>query len=72
MPGKIATVFLLIIYENTGIFNVKNPEKFNNKHVLLVDDVITTGSTLEACASELLNLENVSVSVAALAYVKLV
>ncbi len=50
-----------------GIFNVKNPMLLEGKHILLVDDVITTGSTLESCANELLKAEGVRVSVAALA-----
>jgi predicted amidophosphoribosyltransferase len=33
-----------------------------------VDDVITTGSTIESCASELLKIEGVKVSVVALAF----
>jgi ComF family protein len=50
-----------------GIFAVNDSEKLRGKHVLIVDDVITTGSTLEACAGELLKIEDVRVSVAALA-----
>lgn len=51
-----------------GIFNVKRPEEYCNKHILLIDDVITTGSTLEACAIHLLKLPNTRVSIATLAY----
>ena len=51
-----------------GIFTIKDPYKIINKHILLVDDVITTGSTIEACANELLKVDGVKVSVVALAY----
>jgi ComF family protein len=51
-----------------GIFCVSYPDGIKGKHVLLVDDVITTGSTLESCANELLKVDGVKVSVVALAY----
>jgi ComF family protein len=50
-----------------GIFSISVPEMAEGKHVLLIDDVITTGSTLEACANELLKCRDTKVSVAALA-----
>jgi len=53
-----------------GIFKVKDPEFIRGRHLLLVDDVITTGSTVEACVTELLKVEGVKVSVVALAYAK--
>lgn len=55
-------------WENVNeIFALKNKEKLSGKHILLVDDVITTGSTLEACTQVLLQLPDVKVSIATMA-----
>ncbi len=50
------------------LYAIRNAEAIKGKHVLLVDDVVTTGATLEACADLLLKNGARAVSVAAIAY----
>ncbi|MDB4925745.1 ComF family protein [Mucilaginibacter sp.] len=50
------------------VFVVKDIERLRNKHVLLVDDIVTTGSTLEACGIQLLNIPGLKLSIATIAY----
>lgn len=49
------------------VFAVHRPERFENKHILLVDDIITTGATTENCYHALSNILNLRISIAALA-----
>jgi len=51
-----------------SVFQVKNPEMLAGKHIILVDDVITTGATLEACAQVLLDCGVAKISIVALAF----
>ena len=53
-----------------GAFQLTNGHRIAHKHVLLVDDITTTGATIIACASELCKVEDVKISVLTLGYTK--
>ena len=55
-------------WENVdGMFRLDCPERFAGKHVLLVDDVLTTGATTTACADAFRDVEGMCISVLTLA-----
>ena len=49
------------------VFEVPHPEHFEKKHILLVDDVLTTGSTLGACACAIQHAAEARISIFSLA-----
>lgn len=53
-----------------GIFELQRPETLVRKHILIVDDVLTTGSTTLACASCLVKVEGIRISILTLATVE--
>lgn len=55
-------------WNNTDeLFTINNMTSIENKHILLVDDIITTGATLEACITVLNKAKNIKISIATMA-----
>jgi ComF family protein len=51
-----------------GVFKINNPSILENKHVLLVDDVITTGATIDAAWQTIKDIEGIKISVISIAF----
>lgn len=54
-----------------GLFSAVNAEQLEGKHVLIVDDVVTTGATLISCAKTIENVPGIKISIMTLAASKL-
>ncbi|MDN3491857.1 ComF family protein [Winogradskyella bathintestinalis] len=53
--------------DDGAIFDISENKSLAGKHILLVDDIITTGATVEACATVLLKIDNIKLSLVTMA-----
>ncbi|MBR5929758.1 MAG: ComF family protein, partial [Prevotella sp.] len=53
-----------------GAFQLLRPSDLTGKHVLLIDDVVTTGATLVACGQEVMKAHPRAISIFSLGYTK--
>lgn len=53
-----------------GVFLLEDGDVIRNKHILIVDDVVTTGATVISCSKELMKAESVKISVISLGFAK--
>lgn len=58
------------IFSQEQVFSTQNEQKIENKHLLVVDDIITSGATLESCAGKLLKTKGVRLSFVSIAISK--
>jgi ComF family protein len=57
-------------YDNRSLYEVTDEKILENKKILLVDDVITTGATMEICAQPLKKIKGTIVYIASMAVVE--
>ncbi|MFT7352783.1 MAG: ComF family protein [Flavobacterium sp.] len=53
--------------EIANAFEIKNIKDLEGKHFLVLDDVLTTGATLESCCKELQKIKNIKISIICIA-----
>lgn len=56
-------------YDNRSLYEIIEPQLLKNKNILLVDDVITTGATMEICGQTLMKIEGISIYITSMAVV---
>lgn len=66
-PSQVFKARFARLFSSEEIFSVQSLDKITGKHLLLVDDVMTTGATLEACSNQLLKAGGVELSIATIA-----
>ena len=67
-PPRYKNNFQKYVKNVEDIFTIKYPEEWKNKHILLVDDVITSGSTIFSCMKHTSSIRGCRVSVFSLGW----